>query len=95
MTLHQQPLQLNSQLQSVLSSEAAEFVKLAETTYRDVNIGLANQFAMHAQQFNLDIQNIINAKKGDRSLTMEINKLKAIIENGKVFKELKSKGLLE
>lgn len=43
------------------SSEAAEFVKLAETTYRDVNIGLANQFAMHAQQFNLDIQNIINA----------------------------------
>ena len=43
------------------NSEAAEFVKLAETTYRDVNIGLANQFAMHAQQFNLDIQNIINA----------------------------------
>ena len=26
------------------SSESAEFVKLAETTYRDVNIGLANQF---------------------------------------------------
>ena len=26
MTLHQQPLQLNSQLQSVLSSEAAEFL---------------------------------------------------------------------
>jgi len=42
-----------------------------------------------------NIQNIINAKKGDRSLTMEINKLKAIIENGKIFKELKSKGLLE
>ncbi len=43
------------------SSEAAEFVKLAETTYRDVNIGLANQFAMHAQHFNIDIQKIINA----------------------------------
>jgi len=42
-----------------------------------------------------NIQNIINAKKGDRSLTMEINKLKAIIENGKIFKELKSKGFLE
>ena len=32
----------------VESIEAAEFVKLAETTYRDVNIGLANQFAIHA-----------------------------------------------
>ena len=27
------------------SAEAAELAKLAETTYRDVNIGLANQFA--------------------------------------------------
>ena len=27
------------------SAEAAEMAKLAETTYRDVNIGLANQFA--------------------------------------------------
>ena len=27
------------------SAEAAEIAKLAETTYRDVNIGLANQFA--------------------------------------------------
>ena len=30
------------------SSEAAELAKLAETTYRDVNIGLANQFALYA-----------------------------------------------
>ncbi len=28
------------------SAEAAEMAKLAETTYRDVNIGLANQFAL-------------------------------------------------
>ena len=28
------------------SAEAAELAKLAETTYRDVNIGLANQFAL-------------------------------------------------
>jgi UDP-N-acetyl-D-mannosaminuronate dehydrogenase len=27
------------------SAEATELAKLAETTYRDVNIGLANQFA--------------------------------------------------
>lgn len=43
------------------SSDAAEFVKLAETTYRDVNIGLANQFAMFADQMNLDIYEVISA----------------------------------
>jgi nucleotide sugar dehydrogenase len=42
------------------SSEAAEFVKLAETTYRDVNIGLANQFAIYANHLKLDIRNIIS-----------------------------------
>jgi UDP-N-acetyl-D-glucosamine dehydrogenase len=43
------------------SAEAAEFSKLAETTYRDVNIALANQFAKHAGQLNLDITEIIQA----------------------------------
>lgn len=43
------------------SSEEAEFVKLAETTYRDVNIGLANQFAIFATEMNLDVYNVINA----------------------------------
>lgn len=43
------------------SAEAAEFSKLAETTYRDVNIALANQFAKHASQSNLDINEIIEA----------------------------------
>lgn len=43
------------------SSESAEFVKLAETTYRDVNIGLANQFAMYAQKINVDIHQVIEA----------------------------------
>jgi nucleotide sugar dehydrogenase len=43
------------------SSEAAEFVKLAETTYRDVNIGLANQFAMFAEKINVDIHQVIQA----------------------------------
>ena len=32
------------------SAEAAEFVKLAETTYRDVNIALANEFAIEAER---------------------------------------------
>src|SRR5690606_40598123 len=30
------------------STEASEMAKLAETTYRDVNIGLANQFGLFA-----------------------------------------------
>lgn len=46
---------------SVGSAEAAEFVKLAETTYRDVNIGLANQFSIFADEINVDIQKVINA----------------------------------
>ncbi len=33
------------------TAEAAEFAKLAETTYRDVNIGLANEFARFADVY--------------------------------------------
>ncbi len=43
------------------SAEAAEMVKLAETTYRDVNIGLANQFARFADRTGLDIYRVIEA----------------------------------
>jgi nucleotide sugar dehydrogenase len=43
------------------SSESSEFVKLAETTYRDVNIGLANQFATFAFKNGLDIYDVISA----------------------------------
>lgn len=41
--------------------EAAELAKLAETTYRDVNIGLANQFAVFAQSAGIDIHRVIEA----------------------------------
>ncbi|MFI6498194.1 nucleotide sugar dehydrogenase [Nonomuraea typhae] len=43
------------------SAEAAEFAKLAETTYRDVNIGLANQFARYADSLGVDITGVIEA----------------------------------
>jgi nucleotide sugar dehydrogenase len=43
------------------SSEASELAKLAETTYRDVNIGLANQFAVYADQQHIDIYGVIEA----------------------------------
>lgn len=43
------------------SAEAAEFAKLAETTYRDVNIGLANQFAKHADAIGVNVHKVIEA----------------------------------
>lgn len=43
------------------SVEAAELSKLAETTYRDVNIGLANQFARYADRIGIDIYSVIEA----------------------------------
>jgi nucleotide sugar dehydrogenase len=41
------------------TAEAAEFAKLAETTYRDVNIALANEFARYAERMGVDIQEVI------------------------------------
>jgi nucleotide sugar dehydrogenase len=43
------------------SAEAAELAKLAETTYRDVNIGLANQFARYADTIDVDVDLVIDA----------------------------------
>ena len=43
------------------SSEAAEFSKLADTTYRDVNIALANEFARAADAHGIDVTEVIAA----------------------------------
>ncbi len=43
------------------STEAAELAKLAETTYRDVNIALANEFAAHAETLGIDVHAVIAA----------------------------------
>ena len=43
------------------SAEAAEMAKLAETTYRDVNIGLANQFGVFAARHGIDVHRVIEA----------------------------------
>ena len=43
------------------SAEAAEMAKLAETTYRDVNIGLANQFGRFAAAHGIDVHKVIEA----------------------------------
>ena len=43
------------------SVESAELAKLAETTYRDVNIALANEFARFAEGASIDINEVIEA----------------------------------
>ena len=43
------------------TSEASELAKLAETTYRDVNIGLANTFARYADRIGVDVSAVIEA----------------------------------
>lgn len=43
------------------SPEASELAKLAETTYRDVNIALANEYALFAQDHGIDIYKVIEA----------------------------------
>ncbi|MGO3236075.1 MAG: nucleotide sugar dehydrogenase [Canibacter sp.] len=43
------------------TAEASEMAKLAETTYRDVNIGLANQFARYSDTIGVDVYKVIEA----------------------------------
>ena len=43
------------------SAEAAEMTKLVETTYRDVNIALANEFARFADRAGIDVERVIDA----------------------------------
>ena len=52
---------LDAEIVAMTSAEAAEFSKLADTTYRDVNIALANDFARYADRVGVDIQEVIEA----------------------------------
>jgi UDP-N-acetyl-D-mannosaminuronic acid dehydrogenase len=52
---------LSAEIRSMGSAEAAELTKLAETTYRDVNIALANEFARFADRQGIDIAKVIAA----------------------------------
>lgn len=49
------------EIRAMGGAEAAELTKLVETTYRDVNIALANEFARHADALGVDIQPVIDA----------------------------------
>jgi len=52
---------LSAEVQGLGSAEAAEMTKLVETTYRDVNIALANEFARAADRYGLDVTAVIDA----------------------------------
>ena len=52
---------LDAEVVAMSSAEAAEFSKLADTTYRDVNIALANEFARYADRIGVDITEVIDA----------------------------------
>jgi nucleotide sugar dehydrogenase len=52
---------LDAEVVAMSSAEAAEFSKLADTTYRDVNIALANEFARYAERIGVDITEVIAA----------------------------------
>jgi nucleotide sugar dehydrogenase len=52
---------LDAEVVAMSSAEAAEFAKLADTTYRDVNIALANEFARYADRIEVDALEVIAA----------------------------------
>jgi nucleotide sugar dehydrogenase len=52
---------LDADVRAVRDAETAEFSKLIETTYRDVNIALANEFARLADALGVDARQAIDA----------------------------------
>ena len=52
---------LDTEIIAMASTDEAEFVKLIETTYRDVNIALANEYACYADKHGLDVHAAIAA----------------------------------
>jgi nucleotide sugar dehydrogenase len=50
---------LDAEIVAMSSAEAAELSKLLDTTYRDVNIALANEFAAYADRIGVDVTEAI------------------------------------
>ncbi|HTI29822.1 MAG TPA: nucleotide sugar dehydrogenase [Methylomirabilota bacterium] len=50
-----------TEIRAVANAETAEMTKLAETTYRDVNIALANEYARYAAKRGIDVTEVIAA----------------------------------
>lgn len=54
---------LDSEVHEVSSPAVAEMEKILENTYRNVNIGLVNEFAMLCNKMNIDVWEVIDAAK--------------------------------
>ena len=52
---------LDAEVRGLGSAEAAELSKLAETTYRDINIAFANELARYADRLGVDVLQVIDA----------------------------------
>lgn len=52
---------LDAEVRAVVNVETAEFTKLAETSYRDANIALANQLALYARRRGIDASQAFEA----------------------------------
>jgi len=52
---------LDAEVMKMPDTDTAEFVKLIETTYRNVNIALANEFAKFAAEWNIDVMEAVQA----------------------------------
>jgi UDP-N-acetyl-D-glucosamine dehydrogenase len=52
---------LNAEVRGLGSAEAAELSKLAETTYRDINIAFANELARYSDTLGIDVLSVIDA----------------------------------
>lgn len=50
-----------TEVRAVANAETAEMTKLAETTYRDVNIALANEYARYAARRGIDVLEVIES----------------------------------
>jgi len=50
-----------TEVMRVANAETAEMTKLAETTYRDVNIAYANELARYAARHGIDVMEVIGA----------------------------------
>jgi nucleotide sugar dehydrogenase len=56
---------LTEKIIAVADSETAEFSKIAECVYRDVNIALANELAICADEIGVDINEVITAANSE------------------------------
>lgn len=56
---------LNCTILQVSSLETAEFTKVAESVYRDVNIALVNELAVYADKLGVNIKEVIKAANSE------------------------------